>query len=71
MRQFAEDIRGDIATFTLAEIGDRGAVWEVAYLDQVHRFTLDEWVGFGEAWCVWVVNKRAELRHKERLEIPA
>lgn len=71
MKQFTETIRNHLAVFTLAEISDRGAVWEVRYLDQSHRFTLNEWVVVGETWCLWAFNQRAQIRHKARLGVPA
>lgn len=70
MKQFTQEIRGHIATVThVATHEDGTPTWEVAIVGRAHRFTLEEWKGFGAAFCMWALNQWAEKQHKTRHDI--
>lgn len=59
MRKFKQEIRDDIATFTLARDGNY-VYWVVELCGEIAEFTYEDWADYGAEWaCRVLENKTA------------
>ena len=56
MTQFTQQVRDDIATFTLTIGDDLIARWTVEFCGEIQEFTYEDWVDYGHDWMLCVLE---------------